>query len=163
MVARIFQKEYIQSAFQELSPNEQDLFVITAHEEANKIQTSVTTLLESPACTDFSLTAQELSDLLFNKSEEQKRASLGKEISTSQYEALHIKIEDLFFSVRTYNILKKEWCTTLWDICEYSKWELKKIEKLWVKVLREIIEVVQENGVTLGNKNWRQYGRLTEN
>ncbi len=62
-------------------------------------------------------------------------------------------IEELDFSVRSYNCLKKSDVNTLRDLVEYSPAKIIKIKNLGKKSLDEIKEKIDKYGFILGEKN----------
>lgn len=60
--------------------------------------------------------------------------------------ALETSIEDLDFSVRAYNCLKRANINTLQDLTEKSENEMMKIRNLGKKSLKEVIDKVKEMG-----------------
>jgi len=65
---------------------------------------------------------------------------------------LNKTIEELDFSVRSYNCLKKSNINTLRDLVEYSPMEIIKIKNLGKKSLDEIKEKITKYGFVLGEK-----------
>jgi len=65
---------------------------------------------------------------------------------------LNKTIEELDFSVRSYNCLKKSNVNTLRDLVEYSPMEVIKIKNLGKKSLDEIKEKITKYGFVLGEK-----------
>ena len=78
-------------------------------------------------------------------SEEEKERSEKEKI-------LNKTIEELDFSVRSYNCLKKSNINTLRDLVEYSPMEVIKIKNLGKKSLDEIKEKITKYGFVLGEK-----------
>lgn len=78
-------------------------------------------------------------------SEEEKERSEKDKI-------LNKTIEELDFSVRSYNCLKKSNVNTLRDLVEYSPMEIIKIKNLGKKSLDEIKEKITKYGFVLGEK-----------
>lgn len=78
-------------------------------------------------------------------SEEEKERSEKEKI-------LNKTIEELDFSVRSYNCLKKSNVNTLRDLVEYSPMEIIKIKNLGKKSLDEIKEKITKYGFVLGEK-----------
>lgn len=78
-------------------------------------------------------------------SEEEKERSEKEKI-------LNKTIEELDFSVRSYNCLKKSNLNTLRDLVEYSPMEIIKIKNLGKKSLDEIKEKITKYGFVLGEK-----------
>jgi len=78
-------------------------------------------------------------------SEEEKERSEKEKI-------LNKTIEELDFSVRSYNCLKKSNINTLRDLVKYSPMEVVKIKNLGKKSLDEIKEKITKYGFVLGEK-----------
>ncbi len=84
--------------------------------------------------------------------------SIGELISEEEREKskkekiLNKTIEELDFSVRSYNCLKKSGVNTLRDLINYSPEEVIKIKNLGKKSLDEIKEKINKYGFTLGEK-----------
>ncbi|MHC2994301.1 MAG: DNA-directed RNA polymerase subunit alpha [Candidatus Atribacteria bacterium] len=84
--------------------------------------------------------------------------SIGELISEEEREKskkekiLNKTIEELDFSVRSYNCLKKSRVNTLRDLINYSPEEVIKIKNLGKKSLDEIKEKINKYGFTLGEK-----------
>jgi len=78
-------------------------------------------------------------------SEEEKERSEKEKI-------LNKTIEELDFSVRSYNCLKKSNINTLRDLVKYSPMEVVKIKNLGKKSLDEIKEKITKYGFALGEK-----------
>ena len=78
-------------------------------------------------------------------SEEEKERSEKEKI-------LNKTIEELDFSVRSYNCLKKSKINTLRDLVKYSPMEVVKIKNLGKKSLDEIKEKITKYGFVLGEK-----------
>ncbi len=62
---------------------------------------------------------------------------------------LDSKIEELDFSVRTYNCLKKENINTIGELVQLSEKQLLEIRNLGQKSLDEIKEKLVDRGLTL--------------
>ncbi|HDK27754.1 MAG TPA: DNA-directed RNA polymerase subunit alpha [Candidatus Atribacteria bacterium] len=75
----------------------------------------------------------------------------GKEKSEKD-KILNKTIEELDFSVRSYNCLKKSGINTLRDLINYSPEEVMKIKNLGKKSLNEINEKLNKFGFILGGK-----------
>ena len=67
--------------------------------------------------------------------------------------ALETAIEDLDFSVRAYNCLKRAGIHTLQDLVNKSDAEVMKIRNLGKKSLKEVMDKVKELGLTLRDDN----------
>lgn len=64
-----------------------------------------------------------------------------------------MKIEELDFTVRSYNCLKKAGVNTISDLTSMSYLELLKIKNLGRKSLNEIIDKMKELGYDLSDKS----------
>lgn len=82
-------------------------------------------------------------------SEEEKEKSEKEKI-------LNKTIEELDFSVRSYNCLKKSSINTLKDLIKYSPEEIIKIKNLGKKSLDEIKEKINKYGFILGEKKQQE-------
>ena len=82
-------------------------------------------------------------------SEEEKEKSEKEKI-------LNKTIEELDFSVRSYNCLKKTSISTLKDLLKYSPEEIIKIKNLGKKSLDEIKEKINKYGFILGEKKQQE-------
>jgi len=88
--------------------------------------------------------------------------SMGELISEEEREKsekekiLNKTIEELDFSVRSYNCLKKSGINTLRDVIKYSPEEVIKIKNLGKKSLDEIKEKMNKYGYTLGEKKQQE-------
>jgi len=69
---------------------------------------------------------------------------------------LNKTIEELDFSVRSYNCLKKSNVNTLRDLVKYSPMEVIKIKNLGKKSLDEIKEKITKYGFVLGEKMYQE-------
>ena len=65
----------------------------------------------------------------------------------SKLKKLETSIEDLDFSVRAYNCLKRANINTLGDLVEKSELEMMKIRNLGKKSLKEVIEKIKDMGL----------------
>ncbi len=65
----------------------------------------------------------------------------------SKLKKLETSIDDLDFSVRAYNCLKRAGINTLGDLTEKSELEMMKIRNLGKKSLKEVIEKIKEMGL----------------
>lgn len=65
----------------------------------------------------------------------------------SKMKKLETSIEDLDFSVRAYNCLKRANINTLGDLTEKSELEMMKIRNLGKKSLKEVIEKIKDMGL----------------
>jgi len=84
--------------------------------------------------TDLSAIA-DVSGLMIEKTEDPK------------IKALETSIEDLDFSVRAYNCLKRANINTLGDLTEKSELEMMKIRNLGKKSLKEVIDKIKDMGL----------------
>ena len=69
--------------------------------------------------------------------------------SATKQKALETPIEDLDFSVRAYNCLKREGVSTLQDLVNMSASEVSKIHNLGKKSLDEVLLKIKELGLVL--------------
>jgi DNA-directed RNA polymerase subunit alpha len=58
-------------------------------------------------------------------------------------------IEDLDFSVRTYNCLKRAGINTIGDLVARSEEDMMKVRNLGKKSLEEVIQKLEEMGLSL--------------
>ena len=65
----------------------------------------------------------------------------------SKLKKLETPIDDLDFSVRAYNCLKRAGINTLGDLTEKTEIEMKKIRNLGKKSLKEVIEKIKDMGL----------------
>ena len=65
----------------------------------------------------------------------------------SKLKKLETSIDDLDFSVRAYNCLKRAGINTLGDLTEKSELEMMKIRNLGKKSLKEVIEKIKDMGL----------------
>ena len=65
----------------------------------------------------------------------------------SKLKKLETSIDDLDFSVRAYNCLKRAGVNTLGDLTEKTELEMMKIRNLGKKSLKEVIEKIKEMGL----------------
>jgi len=93
--------------------------------------------------TKFSPEDVELEGELISKEEKEK---------SEKEKILNKTIEELDFSVRSYNCLKKSNVNTLRDLVSYSPMEVIKIKNLGKKSLDEIKEKITKYGFVLGEK-----------
>jgi DNA-directed RNA polymerase subunit alpha len=93
--------------------------------------------------TKFSPEDVELEGELITKEEKEK---------SEKEKILNKTIEELDFSVRSYNCLKKSNVNTLRDLINYSPMEVIKIKNLGKKSLDEIKEKITKYGFVLGEK-----------
>ena len=67
--------------------------------------------------------------------------------------ALETSIEDLDFSVRAYNCLKRAGIHTLQDLVSRSESDMMKIRNLGKKSLKEVLDKIKEMGLTLEDED----------
>ena len=65
----------------------------------------------------------------------------------SKLKKLETSIEDLDFSVRAYNCLKRAGVNTLGDLTAKSEVEMMKIRNLGKKSLKEVIDKIKDMGL----------------
>ena len=65
----------------------------------------------------------------------------------SKMKKLETSIDDLDFSVRAYNCLKRAGINTLGDLTEKSEMEMMKIRNLGKKSLKEVIDKIKDMGL----------------
>ena len=65
----------------------------------------------------------------------------------SKLKKLETSIDDLDFSVRAYNCLKRAGINTLGDLTAKSETEMMKIRNLGKKSLKEVIDKIKEMGL----------------
>lgn len=82
------------------------------------------------------------------KLEEEAKLKLG-DFDTEKLDVLDMTLNDMNFSVRTYNCLKRDNISTLRDILDHSPEELMKVRNLGRKSLNEIIDYVHSLGFKL--------------
>ena len=71
---------------------------------------------------------------------------MKQNVDDSKTKALEMSIDELEFSVRAYNCLKRANINTLQDLTEKSENEMMKIRNLGKKSLKEVIDKVKEMG-----------------
>ena len=71
---------------------------------------------------------------------------MKQNVDDSKTKALEMSIDELEFSVRAYNCLKRANINTLQDVTEKSENEMMKIRNLGKKSLKEVIDKVKEMG-----------------
>ena len=71
---------------------------------------------------------------------------MKQNVDDSKTKALEMSIDELEFSVRAYNFLKRANINTLQDLTEKSENEMMKIRNLGKKSLKEVIDKVKEMG-----------------
>lgn len=67
--------------------------------------------------------------------------------------ALETSIEDLDFSVRAYNCLKRAGIHTLQDLVNRSESDMMKIRNLGKKSLKEVLDKIKDMGLTLNDED----------
>ena len=76
----------------------------------------------------------------------------GMMIEKTEYpktKALETSIEDLDFSVRAYNCLKRAGIHTLQDLVNKSENDMMKIRNLGKKSLKEVLDKIKDLGLDL--------------
>lgn len=76
---------------------------------------------------------------------------MKQNIDDSKTKALEMSIDELEFSVRAYNCLKRANINTLQDLTQKSENEMMKIRNLGKKSLKEVIDKVKELGFSFRN------------
>ena len=71
----------------------------------------------------------------------------------SKAKALETPIEDLDFSVRAYNCLKRANINTLQDLINKSNSDVMKIRNLGKKSLKEVLDKIKELELTLKDED----------
>ena len=66
---------------------------------------------------------------------------------------LETSIDDLDFSVRAYNCLKRANILTLKDLVDKTENEMMKIRNLGKKSLKEVMDKVKDMGLTFKDEN----------
>ena len=72
---------------------------------------------------------------------------MSVKIEDPKQKALETSIDDLDFSVRAYNCLKRAGINTLGDLTEKSELEMMKIRNLGKKSLKEVIDKIKDMGL----------------
>ena len=67
--------------------------------------------------------------------------------------ALETSIEDLDFSVRAYNCLKRAGIHTLQDLVNKSESDMMKIRNLGKKSLKEVLDKIRDMGLVLRDED----------
>ena len=78
---------------------------------------------------------------------------MKQNVDDSKSKALEMSIDELEFSVRAYNCLKRANINTLQDLTQKSETEMMKIRNLGKKSLKEVIDKVKELGFTFRNED----------
>ena len=76
---------------------------------------------------------------------------MKQDLDDSKTKALEMSIDELEFSVRAYNCLKRANINTLQDLTQKSENEMMKIRNLGKKSLKEVIDKVKEMGFSFRN------------
>lgn len=76
---------------------------------------------------------------------------MKQNVDDSKTKALEMLIDELEFSVRAYNCLKRANINTLQDLTQKSENEMMKIRNLGKKSLKEVIDKVKEMGFSFRN------------
>ena len=76
---------------------------------------------------------------------------MKQNVDDAKTKALEMSIDELEFSVRAYNCLKRANINTLQDLTEKSENEMMKIRNLGKKSLKEVIDKVKEMGFSFRN------------
>ena len=76
---------------------------------------------------------------------------MKQNVDDSKTKALEMSIDELEFSVRAYNCLKRANINTLQDLTQKSENEMMKIRNLGKKSLKEVIDKVKEMGFSFRN------------
>ena len=71
----------------------------------------------------------------------------------SKMKKLETSIDDLDFSVRAYNCLKRAGINTLGDLTEKSELEMMKIRNLGKKSLKEVLDKIRDMGLVLRDED----------
>ena len=91
-------------------------------------------------------------EILTNLNEIADETGLMKQnVDDSKTKALEMSIDELEFSVRAYNCLKRANINTLQDLTQKSENEMMKIRNLGKKSLKEVIDKVKELGFSFRN------------
>ena len=91
---------------------------------------------------------------LFGELGEAQGLTLGPEQSEASGADLTTPIEDLDFSVRSYNCLKREGVTTVGELVEKSEEDLMGIRNFGQKSIDEVKMKLTELGLSLKKKEW---------
>ena len=78
---------------------------------------------------------------------------MKQNVDDSKTKALELSIDELEFSVRAYNCLKRANINTLQDLTQKSENEMMKIRNLGKKSLKEVIDKVKEMGLNFKNED----------
>ena len=77
---------------------------------------------------------------------------LVKTDDDKQQQILSMKIEDMDFSVRSYNCLKRANIHTVEDLCRKTEDEMLKVRNLGKKSLDEVMQKLEAYGLSLEKK-----------
>ena len=77
---------------------------------------------------------------------------MKQNVDDSKTKALEMSIDELEFSVRAYNCLKRANINTLQDLTQKSENEMMKIRNLGKKSLKEVLDKVKEMGFSFRNE-----------
>lgn len=75
---------------------------------------------------------------------------------------LRLEIDELELSVRSFNCLKREGITHVWQLLQYSRKDLKQIANMGPKSINEVAEVLQNIGFSLRGEHSRPNALLPE-
>lgn len=78
---------------------------------------------------------------------------MKQNVDDSKSKALEMSIDELEFSVRAYNCLKRANINTLQDLTQKSESEMMKIRNLGKKSLKEVIDKVKEMGFSFRSED----------
>ena len=78
---------------------------------------------------------------------------MKQNVDDTKTKALEMSIDELEFSVRAYNCLKRANINTLQDLTQKSENEMMKIRNLGKKSLKEVIDKVKEMGFSFRNED----------
>ena len=78
---------------------------------------------------------------------------MKQNVDDSKTKALEMSIDELEFSVRAYNCLKRANINTLQDLTQKSENEMMKIRNLGKKSLKEVIDKVKEMGFSFRSED----------
>ena len=93
-------------------------------------------------------------DILTKLNEIADETGLMKQnVDDSKTKALEMSIDELEFSVRAYNCLKRANINTLQDLTQKSESEMMKIRNLGKKSLKEVIDKVKEMGFSFRSED----------
>ncbi len=87
----------------------------------------------------------------FSTSQRLGLLDFGPEVEPAGTQAPDARIEELDFSVRTYNCLKKANILTIGELVQYSETDLMNIRNFGKKSLSEVLEKLEMLGLTLRN------------